>query len=81
LNTENENALLNRVCLYNLFLQHHQSDDFAGKNDPLKFNEIIINNCWLGGDDAIRTDDTLFLSIGGQIAQMIEVKQAQLKKL
>lgn len=54
---------------------------FAGKNDPLKFNEVIINNCWLGGDDAIRTDDTLFLSIGGEIAQMIEVKEAQLKKL
>ncbi|GHV11720.1 hypothetical protein FACS1894162_7350 [Bacteroidia bacterium] len=25
-----------------------------GKTDPLKYNEILLNNCWLGGDEEIK---------------------------
>lgn len=53
----------------------------AGKNDPLKFNELILNACWLAGDEAIKTDDTLFLSASAKIADIIEVKEAELEKL
>lgn len=53
----------------------------AGKDNPLKFNEVILNDCWLGGDDEIKTDDTLFLSISSKIAELIEVKEAELEKL
>jgi hypothetical protein len=53
----------------------------AGKNDPLKFNEMILNACWLAGDEAIKSDDTLFLSASAKIADIIEVKQAELEKL
>lgn len=53
----------------------------AGKDNPLKFNEVILNACWLDGDEEIRTDDTLFLSVSAKIAELIEVKQAELEKL
>lgn len=53
----------------------------AGKDNPMRFNEVILNECWLGGDEEIRTDDTLFLSVSGRIAELIEVKEAELEKL
>lgn len=53
----------------------------AGKSDPMKFNEVILNQCWLAGDEEIKTDDSLFLGVSAQIAQLVEVKEAELKKL
>ncbi len=52
-----------------------------GTKDPFKFNETILNNCWLGGSEAIKTDDTLFLSASAKIADMIEIKDAELVNL
>lgn len=54
---------------------------FASKQNPLNFNEAILNDCWLGGDETIRTDDAKFLGISGVLAEIIEVKEAELKKL
>jgi hypothetical protein len=53
----------------------------AAKENPLKFNEIILNDCWIDGDEAIRTDDALFLSVSSKIPELIEVKEAELEKL
>ncbi len=53
----------------------------AGKVDPLKFNETILRQCWLGGDEAIRTDDRMFLSVSGKIPDILEVAEAELEKL
>lgn len=52
-----------------------------GKTDPMKYNEILLNNCWLEGDEAIKTDDSLFLGVSAQLAELIEIKEATLKKL
>ena len=52
----------------------------AGAKDPLKFNEIILDNCWLGGSEEIKTNDTLFLSAGAKLAEFIEIKEAELVK-
>jgi len=49
--------------------------------DPLKFNEILLNNCWLGGDEEIRTQDSLFLAASSKIAEIIQIKEASLEKL
>ena len=51
------------------------------KNDSYLFNEILLNSCWLGGADIIKTDDEYFLSIGPSLADLIEVKHAELKKI
>jgi len=49
--------------------------------DPLKFNEAILTNCWLGGDEEIKTDDALFLSASSKLGELIQIKEATLEKL
>ena len=49
--------------------------------DPIKFNEIMLQNCWLGGSEAIKTEDELFLGASGKLAELIEVKEAELVNL
>ena len=53
----------------------------AGKTNPLKFNEIILENCWLDGDEKIKTDDSLFLSVGPKLNGLVETVEADLEKL
>ena len=53
----------------------------TGKSDPMKYNEVILNNCWLEGDEEIRTNDAMFLGVSAQLAETIEIKEATLKKL
>ena len=42
--------------------------------DPMKFNEAILTNCWLGGDEEIKTDDALFLSASSKLGELIQIK-------
>ncbi len=52
-----------------------------GKSDPMKYNEVMLNNCWLGGDEEIKTDDALFLGVSSKLSELIEIKEAEIKKL
>jgi hypothetical protein len=52
----------------------------TASKDPLKFNEIILDNCWLGGSEEIKTNDTLFISVSVRLAELIEMKEAELVK-
>ncbi len=49
--------------------------------DNIKYNEVILNNCWLGGDEEIRTNDSYFLGVSQTLAELIDVKHATLKKV
>jgi len=53
----------------------------AGEKDPLKFNEIMLNDCWLGGDEDIKKDDTMFLSVSKNVSKLIEVLETELGEL
>lgn len=53
----------------------------AGSKDPIKFNEALMNNCFIGGSDEIKSDDSLFFSASGKLAELIEIKEAELVKL
>lgn len=53
----------------------------VGANDNLKFNEVILKNCWLGGDEEIQTNDGLFLSAAAALPQLIQIQEAKLVKL
>lgn len=53
----------------------------AGKDNPLKFNEVILKDCWLAGDEEIQTDDTLFLSVSSKLTDLIQIKETELEKL
>lgn len=53
----------------------------VGQSDPIRGNEILLDNCWLGGDESIKTNDEKFFAVSGQLAKIIEIKQSDLKKL
>ena len=43
--------------------------------------EAILNNCWLGGDESIKTDDKSFMGLAGQIDKLIQTEVVTLEKL
>ena len=49
--------------------------------DPLRFNEVILENCWLGGDEEIKTNDELFLAVSSKLPDLTQIKEATLEKL
>ncbi len=51
------------------------------QSNPLEYAEVILNNCFVGGDEDIKTNNAYFLSATSKIEQLIEVKQSELKKL
>jgi hypothetical protein len=53
----------------------------AGKNNPLKFNEELLKDCWLGGDEEIKTDDELFFAASAQFGEIVNSKEAELEEL
>ncbi len=52
-----------------------------GQKDPLKYNEVLIANCWLAGDEDLKNDDAYFLGLSAKIADLVEVKEGELKEL
>ena len=50
-------------------------------NNPIRANEVLLNDTWLGGDATIKTDDDKFLGVSSQLAAIVEIKEAELKKL
>lgn len=56
--------------------------NFALQNiaKPQDAGAIIIKNCWLGGDERIRTDKGLLGSASLQALEFIEIHQAKVKK-
>lgn len=53
----------------------------AGQSDPFAFNETIIKECWLGGDEEFKTNDSYFLAASTQLDKVVEFKSAELEKL
>ena len=53
----------------------------VGTSDPLKFAEVILTNCWIEGDETLRTEDRYFLGLQQQINELVEIKVGKLKKL
>ncbi len=53
----------------------------VGTKDPIKFNELLLQNCWLGGSEDIKTNDELFLGASAKLSELIQVKEAELVKL
>jgi hypothetical protein len=51
------------------------------QTNPLGFAEVILNNCFLGGDADVKTDDDYFLGASAQLEKVMEVKSAEIKKL
>ena len=52
-----------------------------GATDPIKYAEIILENCWIAGDDSIKTDDEKFFGVSSHLDKLMTVGKAQLKEL
>lgn len=53
----------------------------VGQKDPIKYNEILLANCWIEGDMEIQTNDSLFFGVSAQLSELVQVEEAELKKL
>ncbi len=51
-----------------------------GEGNVVKGAELLIDACWLGGDEEIRTQDDYFFAAMPLLDGMIEKKVATLKK-
>ncbi len=49
--------------------------------DPMKVNEVLLNQLWVAGDEEIKTDDSLFLAVCNKMEAILQVKEATVKKL
>lgn len=49
--------------------------------DYIAAQELILDACWLEGDEEIRTNDVLFLNIAQKLEGLIESKESVLKKI
>jgi hypothetical protein len=51
------------------------------KENPMKFSETMLADCWLAGDDDIKTNDDYFLAVASKLSDLVQVKEAELEKL
>ena len=49
--------------------------------DPVKMSETMLNQLWVDGDEEIKTDDALFFAAIQKMQEVLEVKEAEIKKL
>ena len=49
--------------------------------DPVKMSEAMLNQLWVVGDEEIKTQDDLFLAAIQKMQEVLEVKEAEIKKL
>lgn len=49
--------------------------------DPIKMSEVTLNALWVAGDEEIKEDDSLFLAAIQKMQDILEVKEAEIKKL
>lgn len=52
-----------------------------GGKDIVKMQEILVKSCWLGGDEEMMTDDSMFFALAEKVSELIPKKEAELKKL
>lgn len=49
--------------------------------DPIKMSETMLNQLWVAGDEEIKTNDSFFLAAIQKMQEVLEVKEAAIKKL
>jgi hypothetical protein len=52
-----------------------------GQTNPIKYAETLLENCWLDGDESIKTDDTKFLSVAGKLDALMQLTDVTVKEL
>lgn len=52
-----------------------------GEGEEVATMELLLDACWLEGDEEIKTDDNLFLSVMPELQQILDLKAVTLKKI
>lgn len=55
--------------------------DAVSESDYLRGDEVVIENCWLGGDPEIKTNDVYFLEAIQTLKEIMDYGRAEIKKL
>ncbi|MFV0397943.1 MAG: hypothetical protein ACK5JU_07995 [Bacteroidales bacterium] len=50
-------------------------------SNPIRANEALLQNCWLGGDESIKTEDDKFFGVSAKLAEIVQIKEAEITKL
>jgi phage gp16-like protein len=58
-----------------------QAAEAIGETDALQYNEVVLENCWLGGDPEIKTNDLYFLEVVPALPKIVDFGRAEIKKL
>lgn len=53
----------------------------TANNNVTRFNETMIEQCWLGGDEDIKAVDKYFRGLSNKLGELIEVVEGNLLKL
>ena len=53
----------------------------VSNGNEMSFNETLLENCFIGGDSSIKSEDKYFLGISGKLSDLIEIKAGELGKL
>lgn len=51
------------------------------RNDPMKYNEFVLNNSLLGGPRELLEDDSVFYGLSQKIEELVAAKIGELKNL
>lgn len=51
------------------------------KGSNIKYTQALIENCWLGGDEELKTDTKYILGLKDWSAELIEVVSGELSEL
>lgn len=52
-----------------------------GNPEMLRAGEVILLNCWVTGDDIIKTDEDMMMAAAMQCFEIMETMEAVLKKI
>ncbi len=55
--------------------------EVMSNGNNINYNETLLTDCWLGGDESIRHEDRKFLGVSAQLADIVEVATATVEKL
>jgi len=58
-----------------------QMSEEYGKEDSIKQNMFLFNNCHIGGDVEFTTDDELRFAASNEVARLFRILKASSKKL
>lgn len=72
------------TCYLKPVKERHQfaaAYSFIGANKLLEAGELILKNCWLGGDEVIKTDDKTNAAVAMAAYQAMELPTTHTKKI